>query len=119
FISVRIFLQLAITSLPAIKKFGVGFLHSTSWDPVFEHFGALPFIYGTLVSSFVALLLAIPIGLGTSIYLAEYAPPAIQRIVSSLIDLLAAIPSVIYGLWGIFVLVPLMRNHIQPSLGKY
>jgi phosphate transport system permease protein len=114
-----IFLELTLTCWPSAQKFGFSFLSSNSWDPVFEKFGALPFIYGTLVCSFVALLMAIPIGLGTSVFLAEYAPTGIQRIVSSLIDLLAAIPSVIYGLWGIFVLVPLMRVHIQPFLGKY
>jgi phosphate transport system permease protein len=114
-----IFFELTRASIPSIHKFGFAFLNSSSWDPVFEKFGAFPFIYGTLVCSFVALLLAIPIGLGTSIYLAEYAPAGIQRLVSSLIDLLAAIPSVIYGLWGIFVLVPIMRDHVQPFLGKY
>lgn len=114
-----IFLDLTIASWASIKHFGFSFLYTQTWDPVFEHFGAVPFIFGTLVSSFVALLLAIPIGLGTAIYLAEYAPTKVQKVLSSQIDLLAAIPSVIYGLWGIFVLVPMMRTHVQPFLGKY
>ncbi len=114
-----ILFQLVSFSSLSIKRFGFSFLITSTWDPVFEKFGALPFIYGTLVTSFVALLIAVPIGLGASIYLAEYAPLKIQKIFSSLIDLLAAIPSVIYGLWGIFVLVPIMRTHVQPFLGKH
>jgi phosphate transport system permease protein len=111
--------QLTTSSWLSIQKFGFGFIFSSTWDPVFENFGAWPFIYGTLVSSFVALLLAIPIGVGTAIYLAEYAPWGVRRVVSSLVDLLAAVPSVVYGLWAIFELVPLMRVHVQPFLGKY
>ena len=111
--------QLTKSSWLSIQKFGFGFIFSSTWDPVFEVFGAWPFIYGTLVSSFVALLLAIPIGVGTAIYLAEYAPWGVRRIVSSLVDLLAAVPSVVYGLWAIFELIPLMRVHVQPFLGKY
>jgi len=110
---------LIIAAFPSIQKFGFSFFWTTTWDPVAEQFGALPFIYGTLLTSFVALLLAIPIGLGTAIYLAEYVPVGIRRGISLLVDLLAAIPSVIYGLWGIFILVPLMRTHIQPFLGKH
>ena len=113
------FLNLFISSIPSLKKFGVSFLYTTTWDPVFEKFGALPFIFGTLITSCVALLIAVPIGLGTAIYLAEYAPAAMRKIISIVVDLLAAIPSVIYGLWGIFVLVPVMRTHVQPFLGKY
>ena len=103
----------------SIRKFGPGFLFSSTWDPVFEVFGALPFIYGTLLTSFVALLIAVPIGLGTAIYLAEYAPEWVRRALSTFVDLLAAIPSVVYGLWAIFELVPLMRTAIQPFFGKY
>lgn len=110
---------LTSSSWLSIKKFGFGFIFGSTWDPVFENFGAWPFIYGTLVSSFVALLLAIPIGVGTAIYLAEYAPWGVRRIVSSLVDLLAAIPSVVYGLWAIFKLIPVMRETVQPFLGKY
>jgi len=114
-----ILFQLVYSSLPSLSKFGLGFLLNSTWDPVAENFGALPFIFGTCVTSFVALLLAVPIGVGVAIYLAEYAPPQVARVVSLLVDLLAAIPSVIYGLWGIFVLVPYMRNTLQPFLGKY
>lgn len=103
----------------SIRKFGLSFFVTSTWDPVFEKFGALPFIYGTLLTSFVALLIAIPIGLGTAIYLAEYAPPWVRRFLSLWVDLLAAIPSVVYGLWAIFELVPLMRTVVQPFLGKY
>jgi len=105
-------------SWQSIWKFGPAFLFTQTWDPVFENFGALPFIYGTLVSSFVALLLAIPIGIGTAIYLAEYSPVWLRRPVSMLVDLLAAVPSVVYGLWAIFELVPKMREIVQPFLGK-
>lgn len=111
--------ELTRSSWLSIRKFGFGFIFTSTWDPVFEVFGAWPFIYGTLVSSFVALLIAIPIGLGTAIYLAEYAPWGVRRVVSTLVDLLAAIPSVVYGLWAIFELVPLMRTVIQPFLAKY
>ena len=114
-----IFFQLVWSSLPSLNKFGFSFFISSVWDPVSENFGALPFIFGTLVTSLVALLLAIPIGVGAAIYLAQYAPPKVAKAISILVDLLAAIPSVIYGLWGIFVLVPYMRGTIQPFLGKY
>ena len=114
-----IFFQLVSASLPSLQKFGVGFLFHTTWDPVAENFGALPFIFGTCVTSLVALLLAVPVGVGVAIFLAEYAHPKVAKVISILVDLLAAIPSVIYGLWGIFVLVPYMRNNVQPFLGKY
>jgi phosphate transport system permease protein len=112
------FFELVKSSWLSIQKFGMGFVFTQTWDPVFEHFGALPFIYGTLVTSLVALLIAVPIGLGCAIYLAEYAPHWIRKIISLLVDLLAAIPSVVYGLWAIFELVPLMRLYVQPFLGK-
>lgn len=114
-----IFYQLVSSSWLSIKQFGFKFLFTSTWDPVFENFGALPFIFGTLVTSFVALLIAIPVGLGAAIYLAEYSQGWVRRLIATMIDLLAAIPSVIYGLWGIFVLVPVMRTTIQPFLGKY
>jgi phosphate transport system permease protein len=114
-----ILFQLVFSSLPSLHKSGIGFLFNSTWDPVNENFGALPFIFGTCVTSLVALLLAVPVGVGAAIYLAEYAPPMVSKVISVLVDLLAAIPSVIYGLWGIFVLVPCMRQDIQPFLGKY
>jgi phosphate transport system permease protein len=86
------------------------------WDPVFDNYGAAPFIYGTLVTSAIALIIAVPLGLASAIFLSELAPRKVSDIVSFLIDLLAAVPSVIYGLLGIFIVVPLMRNHIGPAL---
>lgn len=105
------------SNLP-IKKFGWTFLWRQVWDPVTEDFGALPFIYGTVVSSIVALLIAVPLGLGVAIFLSELAPPKIADVIGFLTELLAAIPSVIYGLIGVFVLVPWMRKIVQPALSK-
>ena len=96
------------TSALAREKFGFGFLFSTDWDPVKHDFGALPFIYGTLATSVFALLMAVPIGLGVAIFLAELAPDWVRQPVGYLIELLAAVPSVIFGLWGLYVLVPLI-----------
>jgi phosphate transport system permease protein len=104
-------------ALPSIKAFGWRFLFTSTWDPVAEHFGALPLIYGTIVSSVLALLIAVPLGIGAAVYLAEVAPPWIRPPISFLIELLAAVPSVVYGLWGIFVLAPWLRTHVQPALG--
>lgn len=101
---------IAIEAFPAIKTFGLGFLLKSSWNPVEDEFGALPVIYGTLVSSFIALLVAIPLGVGTAIFLSEnFIPIQIRTILVFLVELLAAIPSVVYGLWGIFVLIPLLK----------
>jgi phosphate transport system permease protein len=94
-------------ALPAINIFGAGFLVSSSWDPVRETFGALPYIYGTLVSSLIALVIAVPLGLGAALYLAEVSRSRFADYVTVMIELLAAIPSIIYGLWGMFVLGPL------------
>ena len=108
---------LVLASVPAIRTFGWRFIIGTNWDPVAESFGALPFIYGTLLSSLLAMALAVPLGIGAAIYLAELAPLSIRPPVGFLIELLAAVPSVVYGLWGIFVLAPLMRVWVQPALG--
>jgi phosphate transport system permease protein len=97
-------------------KFGLAFIVSSVWDPVFDRFGALPFIYGTLVTSALALFLAVPLGIGSAIFLAELAPPRVSDTLQFLIELLAAVPSVIYGMLGIFILVPLMRQYIAPAL---
>ena len=97
-------------------KFGFAFLVTSVWDPVFDHFGALPFIYGTLVTAFVSLLIAVPLGIGAAIFLAELAPARVSDTLQFFIDLLAAVPSVIYGLLGVFIVVPLMREYIQPAL---
>ena len=98
--------QLWLGSSLAIQKFGFHFLTTSTWDPVAEQFGALPFIYGTLVSSLIALLIAVPLSIATAVYLTELAPLLIRQPLVSLIEMLAAIPSVILGLWGIFVMVP-------------
>lgn len=100
----------------AMAKFGFGFITSSTWDPVAEQFGAFPLIFGTLVSSLIALAIAVPLSLGVAIYLTEFAPRAIRQPVAFLISLLAAIPSVVYGLWGIFVLIPLLRKSVFPVL---
>jgi phosphate transport system permease protein len=108
--------ELVSGSWLAIDRFGLGFVTSTAWDPIAEQFGALPLIFGTLVSSALALLIAVPLSLGVAIYLTEFAPSAVRQPVAFLIGLLAAIPSVVYGLWGLFVLVPLLRVTVFPFL---
>lgn len=102
----------------AFGRFGLGFITGSEWDPVHGKFGGWPLIYGTLVSSLVALALAVPLSLGVAIFLAELAPPWLREPLSFLVELLAAIPSVVYGLWGLFVLVPWLRDVVQPLLGK-
>lgn len=110
--------QLAHGSSLAIQKFGLRFLTTSTWDPVAEEFGALPFIYGTLVSSLIALIIAVPLSIGTAVYLTELAPLWIRQPIISLIEMLAAIPSVILGLWGIFVMIPWLRDYPFPILKK-
>ena len=107
---------LAFESSGSIQKFGWGFLLNSTWDPVFEEFGALPFIYGTVLASLLALLQAVPLSIGTAVFLSEVAPPWVRQAVGFLVELLASIPSVVYGLWGIFVLVPWVRNYLEPAL---
>jgi phosphate transport system permease protein len=108
--------ELAHGSQLAIHKFGWSFITSSEWDPVNEKFGALPFIFGTLVSSAIALGIAVPLSIATAVYLTEVAPPWIRQIFTLFIELLAAVPSVILGLWGIFVMVPWCREHFFPLL---
>jgi phosphate transport system permease protein len=103
-------------SQPAIKAFGWNFLRTSSWDPNSGKFGALPFIYGTCVTSAIALLIAVPLGIASAVFLAEMAPPKLSNLLTFLIELLAAVPSVIYGLLGIFVMLPLIRSFIVPPL---
>lgn len=106
-------------SWPALTEFGWRFIFGRRWDAVHEVFGALPFIYGTIASSLLALLLAVPLGVGTAIYLAELAPPWIRVPLSFMIELLAAVPSVVYGLWGLFVMAPWLRSTVEPWLEHY
>jgi phosphate transport system permease protein len=108
--------ELWVNSQPAIKTFGWHFLTTSTWNPNRHQFGALPFIYGTCVTSFLALLIAVPLGVAASVFLAELAPREISDLLTFLIELLAAVPSVIYGLLGIFVLVPLIRKYLIPPL---
>src|SRR5204863_5545696 len=96
----------------ALEKFGWRFLTGSEWDPVNGRFGAVPFIFGTLVSSAIALLIAVPLSVATAVYLTEIAPPWLRNTLTLLIELLAAVPSVILGLWGIFVMVPWLREHL-------
>jgi phosphate transport system permease protein len=113
---VSIVAVLVIESWGSIRTFGWGFLTGSKWDPVFKEFGALPFIYGTLLSSLLALLQAVPLSIGTALFLSELSPGWLRSPVSFLVELLATIPSVIYGLWGIFVLIPWVRGYVSPAL---
>lgn len=115
-IVVAMVIALAIDAMPAIRQFGFGFLKGQAWNPIKGDFGALPFIYGTVASSLIALLISVPFSLGIAIFLVEQAPHYIARPVGFLVELLAAIPSVVYGLWGIFVLAPFLRQYVQPVL---
>ena len=107
---------MTVNSWLSIKEFGFGFLTGQVWDPIKGEFGALPFIYGTIVSSVLALLIATPISVGVAIFLVEQAPKSLARPMAFLVELLAAIPSVVYGLWAIFVLAPILRVYVQPFL---
>lgn len=108
---VWIAIQVGIAAYPAAREFGLNFLVTSSWNPVNNQYGVWPAIYGTLISSFIALAISVPIGLGVAIFLSEdYLPPLVQRIIVFLVELLAAVPSVVYGLWGIFVLIPFLKG---------
>jgi phosphate transport system permease protein len=110
--------ELWIGSALPRHKFGFHFLVTSVWDPIFDQYGALTFIYGTLVTAGVALFLAVPLGIGAAIFLAELAPATVSDTLEFFIDLLAAVPSVIYGLLGVFIVIPMMREYIQPALKK-
>jgi len=110
--------ELVDKSRLSLHQFGLGFFFGHNWDPVNGDFGAMPFIYGTLVSSFLALLIAVPLSVGVAVYVTEMCPQRLRAIISFLVELLAAIPSVIYGLWAIFVLAPLLREYVEPFLAK-
>ncbi len=108
--------ELWIHSGASRAKFGLGFLFSSTWDPIAEKFGALPFIYGTVLTSFLALLISVPLGVGAAIFLAELAPARLSNACTFLVELLAAVPSVIFGLLAMFTLVPLLREYGEPFL---
>jgi len=109
---------LLIDAWPAISRFGISFVGSTVWDPVRQMFGALPAIYGTLLSSLIALIIAVPVSFGAAIFLVELSPKWLSGPTSFIIEMLAAIPSVIIGLWGLFVMVPIVRSPIETWLGS-
>jgi phosphate transport system permease protein len=118
-IAFLLFRELYVESELSRNAFGFGFLTGSIWDPVSEVFSALPFIFGTVVSAFLALIIAVPFSLGIAIYLSELAPEKLRAPLSFIIELLAAIPSVIIGLWGIFILAPFIRDYLAPPLSTY
>ena len=115
-VTLLLILELWQDSTLARHKFGLQFFFTRVWDPIAEQFGALPFIYGTVVTATVSLVIAVPLGIGAAIFLAELAPARLSDALEFFIDLLAAVPSVIYGLLGVFIVVPLMRDYVQPGL---
>ncbi len=117
-IMVGLLLELTHNALPSIRRFGWGFLISEAWNPVRQQFGALAPIVGTLVSTAIAMVLAVPLSIGIALFLVEMAPPFLRSLFGAGIELLAAIPSIIYGMWGLFVFAPLMADHVQPFLGR-
>ncbi|MGA3078497.1 MAG: phosphate ABC transporter permease subunit PstC [Bryobacteraceae bacterium] len=117
-VTIGLVYELWVTSALARHKFGFGFLTSSMWDPVSGQFGALPFIYGTVITSVIALLIAVPLGVGAAIFLSELAPARLSSTFTFFIELLAAVPSVIYGVLAMFTLVPLMRDYVDPVLKK-
>jgi phosphate transport system permease protein len=115
-LALLLLVELAISAYPAIDEFGFRFLIETAWDPVMEVYGALPFIYGTMMTSAISLLMAIPLSVGAAVFLTHYVPPKVSYALSFLIGIIAAISSVIIGLWGIFVLIPWVRESLGPFL---
>jgi phosphate transport system permease protein len=117
-VTVLLVVELYGSSTLSRAKFGWSFLFTRTWDPIAGQFGALPFVWGTVLTSLLALLIAVPIGVGAAIFLAELAPPRISGALTFVVELLAAVPSVIYGLLAVFTLVPLLREHVQPFLQR-
>ena len=107
---------LLVNAVPALRRFGPSFLWTSTWDPIAEVYGAAPMIFGTLASSLLALLIAVPLALSVAIFLTEFSPRWLRQPVAFLVELLAAIPSVVYGMWGIFVLIPFLRSYVVPPL---
>lgn len=116
FVTLLLIFELWQTSVLPRHKFGFAFFRTSVWDPIFDQFGALPFIYGTLLTAIISLVIAVPLGIGAAIFLAELAPPRLSDALEFFIDLLAAVPSVIYGLLGVFIVIPVMRQVVQPAL---
>lgn len=123
--AVLIFIAIIVgmDAIPAIQEYGISFLWTSAWDPVGQDYGALPMIYGTLMTSAIALLFALPLGVGTAVFLSEgFLPKAIETPLSFMVELLAAIPSVVYGLWGIYVLIPFLKpigSWLHENLGWF
>src|SRR6185312_6022125 len=111
-----IIVSLVLGSLPALRTFGVSFLYEEVWNPVTEKFGAIAPIYGTIVTSLIAMLIAVPVGLFIALFLTELCPMWLRRPIGIAIELLAGIPSIIYGIWGLFVFAPFLQQHVQPFL---
>jgi phosphate transport system permease protein len=115
---ITMLIEMVYYSRLPIGKFGFSFLWRQVWDPVAENYGAIAFIYGTIASSVISLLISVPVSVGLAIFLVEQAPQKLANPIAFVVQLLAAIPSVVYGLWGIFVLAPLLRNYVYPAIGK-
>ena len=111
-----VILSLIDGSLPALQKFGFGFFVNQVWNPVTKKFGALAPIYGTLVTSAIAMLIAVPLGVGIAVFLTELCPPMLRRPIGIAIELLAGIPSIIYGIWGLFIFAPFLQQYVQPAI---
>ncbi len=112
-IFIGVIISLVIGAMPSIKAFGLPFIWTNKWNPVTEKFGAWPSIYGTLVTSFLAMVMAVPVGIGIAIFLTEICPRSLRRPIGIAIELLAGIPSIIYGIWGLFVFAPWFQEHVQ------
>jgi phosphate transport system permease protein len=111
-----VMVALGVGAWPAFSRFGLGFITSMAWNPVTDQYGALPAIFGTLVTSLIAMLIGFPLALGVAVFLTELCPPVLRRPIGTMIELLAAVPSIIYGIWGLFVLAPFLQETVQPFL---
>lgn len=111
-----VMISLIIGAAPAFQKFGISFIWTEAWNPVKDNYGALAPLYGTLVTSVIAMVIAVPVSLGIAIFLTELCPTYLRRPISTAVELLAAVPSIIFGMWGLFVLAPLMQKYIEPAL---
>jgi phosphate transport system permease protein len=111
-----IFLELLYHSVPSLKKFGISFLYTQTWNPVTQQFGGASSIYGTVVSTLIAMIIAVPLSIAIALFLVEMARPRVSKVVGGMIELLAAIPSIIYGMWGMFVFAPFLAKYVQPAL---
>jgi phosphate transport system permease protein len=112
---VGVMLSLVFGAWPAFHEFGISFIWTEVWNPVKEHYGAMAPLYGTLITSFIAMIIGVPVSLGIAIFLTELCPNSLKRPISTAVELLAAVPSIIYGMWGLFVLAPLMQKYIEPA----